>query len=205
MVIVSINKSKIYAVLDLFKGERIVSQKSKLANIPNRKPENEAVFVLTYNQVNHANASQSETVIAIEDGIFSDHGHYYINDICCIKDSDGYRFGCGNFIEISKNMYDCIRNGISLKDIIVDIKEEDGDASKGGVIGFLTDGALDRKKQAKYSIKSALGGKKIRIFDTYHIDRKTFLSNNSSPNFQRLDQKCKEVLDVLKEKRGKLR
>ena len=111
MIVATLNKTKIRAVKDMFPGHKVESKTTD--KFSDKKPEDMQVFVLAYNRVNHVGAKFSETVVSVEDGVFYDKGKYYISDICCIRDSGGYRFGYGYFLEISKTMRDYIRSGES--------------------------------------------------------------------------------------------
>lgn len=199
MIVATLNKTKIRAVKDMFPGHKVESKTTD--RFSDKKPEDMQVFVLAYNRVNHVGAKFSETVVSVEDGVFYDKGKYYISDVCCIRDSGGYRFGYGYFLEISKTMRDYIRSGESLTTLVKTIEEENGRKLKNGVIGYLTDGEFTRKDFALKAIENAVNAKRVDKFNNPSIGSRTMFSNNDSEHFQTLDRRCHDFLQVLKERK----
>ena len=122
-------------------------------------------------------------VVCIEGGFLKMDGHYYMTDICGIKDRDGLRFGAGYRIEISKDMYECAKSGRFLKQIIQNIYRSSENLS---VVSFLTNNKINRADSLDRAVKNAQNAEvgKLRI-------KKDIINESNSKNFQRLDEACK--------------
>jgi non-canonical (house-cleaning) NTP pyrophosphatase len=135
--------------------------------------------------------------VAIEGGYFIFNNKYYIVDVACIKDCNGYKFGYSDFFEISKNMYDCIAAGISLNDIIISFKDFRESYSefkqKYGVIGYLSNKNLGRDYGSIQAVKNAVNSEYAKR-ENFKIDKKNIVTFKNK-QFKKLDTACKKMLE----------
>lgn len=208
MVIASKNASKISAVRMCFPEYHIEDRTSKFYYT--YKPENIDTFMCAYRRANETTATPFETVISIEDGVFSNAGRYFISDVCCIKEPQGFRFGCGYFYEISKNMYDYIKLGGNLNDLIHEIENNTSKSFPGGVTSLLSNFQHGRKKQLIKAIRNAKKANLIenpnrQMFQHLNIKRKYWISSVSTEDFKLLDKKCFNAIKKLNGKGGNVK
>lgn len=193
------NESKIRAVKEIFPTAKIHIKNSQSG--VSSKPCNLDVLKGAYNRVASI-CQKNGLIISIEGGHFKINGKYYISDVCCVKDSNGYRFGFGNFYEISKNMYTCIKHNISLNNLIKEItlpklytQNSSGLFRQNlSVINFLTNGKMTRKVGNMKALKDALSQKYVQNYQLTYRPKFHLLSLSENENFKKLDEICVKTL-----------
>lgn len=193
IILASENKSKILAVKRFFPQCNItcVYSNSEVSN----KPVNNEVLLGAYNRVKNIKQNY-DIAIGIEGGYISQENNYYLVDICCIKDKYGYKFGHGPFFTISKNMFKCVSENISLNTLIKDLI---GYSSARefkqylGVVAFLSDGKTKRDYGNFLAINSAINSDYMHI-NNYKLDFSKVIELKGE-KFNILDEICSRNLN----------
>lgn len=161
---------------------------------------------------------QADYFIAIESGFFEHKEEFFIGTVAQIFDTtnSSISLGVSNFYKIPASAFDCIKNGMSLNEIIV-CNEKLGQNSKvykqnSGVLGFLTNDNIDRKQDAFQALThaNAQNFDKMKYDETEEclsmllkqniIDQER-IHNLTTKNYHRLETACNEALIDLYDKR----
>lgn len=195
IVVATSNKSKIEAVKALFSFCNIVCE--EVDSLVSSKPINNETILGAYNRCNQVK-QPADIVVAIEGGYFKVGNKYYLCDVCCIKDADGYKFGNGPLFTISKNMYDCAKQGVSLNMIIKQSTGYNTDSNEfkqnQGVVGYLSQNKYDRNFGNICAAKCAINTKHSNV-NSFVIDKNVII-NLAGPAYDDLDSYCKNYLTL---------
>jgi len=98
-----------------------------------------------------------EFLCAIEGGFSLDeNGIPFVVTYCIVQASSGKKStGKSLGIRLSKEMFDYIKNGGSLNQLIEEINEDTDNKSKSGITGYLSNGIYDRDIMDKDAVVSA--------------------------------------------------
>lgn len=128
--------------------------------------------------------------VCIEGGYFKLKNGYYMGDVCGIKDANGIKFGIGYLYEISENMYNAVKQGISLSACIKNVQRTRSFSNRNySVIEYLTSSVDNRGKGIGLAIKNANEAeyntkpKMVKLVKKFPTD-----------NFYRLDKACEKAL-----------
>ena len=188
------NESKVSAIKKYFPFE-IIAPKHTKHQVATIMPTNINILKTSFDKTNSVHFNKNDIIIAIEGGLIRLDNKYFMTDVCCLKDKLGYRFGFGNFYEISKSMYICAKKGFSLGDIVKAIDR----SSVGGVINYITEGHYNRKSSIERSVGEAIMASYV---NDYNLTNKTKIKRvllSECKNFKKLDFACKDLLSKTKE------
>ena len=128
-----------------------------------RQPVGEATFAGAQNramalaQLNSENAHGADFVLGLEGGIVEMFGRWFAFGVVCILDSRARRgFGASPLFELPDEITGELLAGAELGDVIDRISGERHTKRKGGAIGYLTRGQVDRKSLYVQGIMVAL-------------------------------------------------
>lgn len=206
VVIGSENEAKYRAVKKFFPKTSVV--KKRAGSGVSSKPLNYSVLEGAYNRANSLHLKDNDLGIGIEGGFFkvSSSEQYYLSDVCCIKDKYGYRFGFGYFYEITQNMYDYVKEGNSLNELICQLIEEKENASEfkrnNGIVYYITNGQCKRGEGNSRAVENALKAKRVETFNK-EVYKKLPLKIcvryiMANENYFKLDEACKKALEKTK-------
>ena len=130
----------------------------------------------------------THTLVCMEGGFFKIGGRYFIGDICGIKEKGKTRYGSGYFFEISKSMYLCAKNNVSIRSVIKDIT-----GKNYSVVSYLTDNLFQRSASMQLAVNNA------KVAENGKLPTKLKLvKRNDSLKFNLLDEACEELLKERK-------
>ncbi len=198
IIVASGNNAKIQAVYNVFEGEDIdfciVS-----SDVSNR-PIGIDTIIGAYNRANNVE-KEGDYIVALEGGYFVIGDKYYIADICCIKSDKGYQFGNSDLFTLSKNMFDCVNNNISLNAVIKNItnyKETKNSFKQGlGIVGYMSQGKYDRCFGNTQAVMNAYNSEVCTLEDFHPIFNN--IIDLHGEQFDRLDEECKHCLDNIQQ------
>ncbi len=159
---------------------------------------NEDLIRKVYDKARRVNIKGKNCAVAFETGYFhiKDKG-YFLVDVCCLKDPEGYRFGCGVFYEISANMYRCAKKGFNLNKLMdAIIKRENLEFKlQPSVSSFLMGEKYTRSVGFDVALKNAI---KCEYSPKYNpsviFKTKAVKVTTKTENFKKLDSECEEIL-----------
>lgn len=192
IILTSENKSKLLAVKKFFPQSDItcVYSNSEVSN----KPINNEVILGAFNRTKNV-TQNCDIAIGIEGGYISEKGNYYLVDICCIKDKYGYKLGNGPVFTISKNMFECVSEGISLNKLIKDLVGYSSSREFKqylGIVAFLSNGKIKRDYGNLRAIKSAVSADYMSV-KAYKPDFSNVIDLKGE-NFDILNEICFNTL-----------
>lgn len=128
--------------------------------------------------------------ICIEGGYFKLKNGYYMGDVCGIKDANGIKFGIGYLYEISENMYNAVRRGISLGTCIKNAQKIRSFSNHYyGVIEYLTGNTYNRGEGIGLALKNADKADYSEKPKTVKLVKRLPIKN-----FYDLDKECEKAL-----------
>lgn len=193
IILASENKSKLIAVKKFYPQNTVVGVWAN-PEVSSR-PVNEETILGAYNRVNNINLI-NDLVIGIEGGYFNYKNNYYLADICCIKDKNGFKFGSGPFFLISKNMFDCVQQGYSLNKLINTYVYNRSFTNFFGLIGYLSRKKFKRDMACYLSIHSAVNSEYTTL-KAFKPDYSNIIDLRGI-EFYKLDEICESVLKTHK-------
>lgn len=113
------------------------------------QPFDEETYRGAENRVNYIldnyTIASNDYAVGIEGGIFSIHGRYIAKGIVCIGNGNGLKyFGESAGFELPERVMEKIKGGLELGEVIDSLTGEKHTKQKGGAIGHLSGGKLDR-------------------------------------------------------------
>ena len=95
--------------------------------------------------------------VGIEGGIIEEHDQWFALGCICIRNSKGETsFGTSALFPLPSIIVNELLNGKELGHVIDEIANDENTKQKGGAIGYLTNGIINRKELYKQGIISAL-------------------------------------------------
>jgi len=149
--VASINPVKINstrAALKPFLGEFEVSAVQTESGVSDQ-PFDEETYLGAENRVDYILhnyvLANDDYAVGIEGGIFSIYGRYVAKGIVCISNGSGLKyFGESAGFELPGRVMEKIKSGLELGEVIDLLTGEEHTKQKGGAIGYLSGGKLDR-------------------------------------------------------------
>lgn len=223
IVIASKNKAKFDAVREYFfnfLGEKgceflPIDVESGVSS----KPINYEVFCGASNRIKNACLLvQADFYIALEGGFFEYSGEHFVGTVAQIfdKKNDSNFIGLSDFCKIPNSSFECVKNGLSLNEIIVKLENLSQNSKEYkqtyGVMGFLTNGKVDRKQEAIQALTKTSKQFFAKImFDEredclskmieQNIIKQENLQKLTNENYEKLDKCCTESLQNLNEEK----
>ena len=159
----------------------------------NRKPKNlfnVEVFEKIKELLNLKGIKGNDFSVCIEGGYFKLKNGYYMGDVCGIKDANGIKFGIGYLYEISENMYNAVRRGISLGTCIKNAQKIRSFSNHYyGVIEYLTGNTYNRGEGIGLALKNADKADYSEKPKTVKLVKRLPIKN-----FYDLDKECEKAL-----------
>jgi len=95
--------------------------------------------------------------VGIEGGIIEEHDQWFALGCICIRNNKGETsFGTSALFPLPSIIVTELLNGKELGHVIDEIANDENTKQKGGAIGYLTNGIINRKELYKQGIISAL-------------------------------------------------
>ncbi len=124
------------------------------------------------------NNIEYDLLISIEGGYEQVEDYYFIVTYASIIDKEGYEFiGKSQGLQITKNMFEWVKNGQSLNKVIEELLDNKDNKKSNGISGYLTDGYYYRSIFDSTSIISAYEAMKNYRKSYEKLERK-LLSNH---------------------------
>jgi len=209
ILLASTNKAKLKAVEEYFGG--IFGDDVQVCGINcesgvSSKPLNFETFSGCKNRLYQLllTLKKADLYVAIESGFFEINSKFFISTVAISHNSDEFQtlMGVSDFYEISKNMFECVKNDISLNKIITDIENINDENREykqfDGILGYITNKKITRASdciQALSRLDENLPEKlKICPDNLPLLLEKYGTKKISSENFERLDKACEKYL-----------
>ncbi len=206
ILLASTNKAKLKAVNEYFR-EVFSEEEIQVSGIScesgvNSRPLNFDTFVGCRNRLSNLLSmnQKADIYVAIESGFFEIDSKFFISTVAISYNSDKLQtlIGVSDFYEISKNMFECVKNDVSLNKIITKIEkidDENGEYKQSdGILGFITGKKVTRISdciQALSRLKENLPEKMKICPNNLQLLLEKYISQKiSSENFERLDNAC---------------
>ncbi len=127
------------------------------------QPVNKETFDGAYNrtlalqQLNHEQKLNASYFVGIEGGIGQHYSHWFAFGGICIMNSEGHvSYGTSPNFQLPESTIERLLNGEELGFIVDEWTKEVNTKQKGGAVGFLTDGRMDRKQLYIHGLVAAL-------------------------------------------------
>lgn len=158
-------------------------------NALNRTLFNEKIMDVAYNHIKSCVVDNDDMAVSFEEGFVKTEKGCFFVDVCCIKDKEGYRTGCGKFYKITNNIYRFVSLGLSLPELLRYLSKSEQNI---GLIKYLT---ADTFKSCEGCEKAFVSALESPYSDSCSLK----LTNTTVVNFKNerlklLDDACKKQI-----------
>ena len=182
IILGSKNKSKKEAIEFALNSLNINDYEIESIEVPSRvssKPINDETLLGAHNRNQEVikyclqNNIAYDLLISIEGGYEQVGDYYFIVTYASIIDKEGNEFiGKSQGLQITKNMFEWVKNGQSLNKVIEELLDNKDNKKSNGISGYLTDGYYYRN-----------------IFDSSSIISAYEFMSNSKTSYEKLEKK----------------